>query len=124
MNTRSNMVKVAVVGGEGIGPEVTAQSHRILNWFVARRGVPVALREAQYGLIPYLATGKVLPEDTVEVMDEADAILWGATADRKPKRCRLRRARREACCRCAANTISTPICVRSSPVRRSPARRR
>jgi isocitrate dehydrogenase len=79
MNTPSNMVKVAVVGGEGIGPEVTAQSHRILNWFAAKRGVPVTLREAQYGLIPYLATGKVLPEDTAEAMDEADAILWGAT---------------------------------------------
>jgi 3-isopropylmalate dehydrogenase len=79
MNTRSNMFKVAVVGGEGIGPEVTAQSHRVLNWFVANRGVPVTAREAQYGLIPYLATGKVLPEDTVEAMEEADAILWGAT---------------------------------------------
>ena len=79
MNSRSNMVKVAVVGGEGIGPEVTAQSHRILNWFVTKRGVPMTLREAQYGPIPYLATGKVLPEDTVEAMDEADAILWGAT---------------------------------------------
>jgi 3-isopropylmalate dehydrogenase len=79
MNTRSNMFKVAVVGGEGIGPEVTAQSHRVLNWFVANRGVPVTTREAQYGLIPYLATGKVLPEDTVEAMGEADAILWGAT---------------------------------------------
>ena len=60
MNTPSNMVKVAVVGGEGIGPEVTAQSHRILNWFAANRAVPITLREAQYGLIPYLATGKVL----------------------------------------------------------------
>jgi 3-isopropylmalate dehydrogenase len=79
MNTRSNMFKVAVVGGEGIGPEVTAQSHRILDWFVANRGVPVTTREAQYGLIPYLATGKVLPQDTVEAMEEADAILWGAT---------------------------------------------
>jgi 3-isopropylmalate dehydrogenase len=79
MNKSSNMVKVAVVGGEGIGPEVTAQSHRILNWFAAKRGIPVTLREAQYGLIPYLAIGKVLPEDTVEAMDEADAILWGAT---------------------------------------------
>src|SRR5437588_11743043 len=85
MNTRSNMVKVAVVGGEGIGPEVTAQSHRILNWFAARRGVPMTLREAQYGLIPYLATGKVLPEDTVEAMDEADAILWGATGGPETK---------------------------------------
>ena len=30
MNSLSNMFKVAVVGGEGIGPEVTAQSHRVL----------------------------------------------------------------------------------------------
>src|ERR1700737_4713541 len=79
MNSLSNMIKVAVVGGEGIGPEVTAQSHRVLSWFALRRGVPMILREAQYGLIPYLATGKVLPEDTVDAMDEADAILWGAT---------------------------------------------
>jgi len=85
MNNRSNMVKVAVVGGEGIGPEVTAQSHRILNWFAAKRGAPITLREAQYGLIPYLATGKVLPEDTVEAMDEADAILWGATGGPETK---------------------------------------
>ncbi len=85
MNTRSNMFKVAVVGGEGIGPEVTAQSHRVLNWFVANRGVPVTAREAQYGLIPYLATGKVLPEDTVEAMEGADAILWGATGGPETK---------------------------------------
>ena len=85
MNTRSNMVKIAVVGGEGIGPEVTAQSHRILNWFATRRGVPMMLREAQYGLIPYLKTGKVLPEETIEAMDEADAILWGATGGPETK---------------------------------------
>jgi 3-isopropylmalate dehydrogenase len=85
MTSSSNMFKVAVVGGEGIGPEVTAQSHRILKWFVAERGVPIAMREAQYGLIPYLATGKVLPADTVEAMDEADAILWGATGGPETK---------------------------------------
>ncbi|SHH67529.1 3-isopropylmalate dehydrogenase [Bradyrhizobium erythrophlei] len=85
MNNLSNMIKVAVVGGEGIGPEVTAQSHRVLNWFAARRNVPMVLREAQYGLIPYLATGKVLPPDTAEAMDEADAILWGATGGPETK---------------------------------------
>ena len=85
MSSSSNMIKVAVVGGEGIGPEVTAQSRRILDWFATRRGVPMTLREAQYGLIPYLATGKVLPEDTVEAMDEADAILWGATGGPETK---------------------------------------
>src|ERR1700689_1308128 len=79
MTTSSNMMKIAVVGGEGIGPEVTAQSRRILDWFAARRGVPMVLREAQYVPIPYLATGKELPDDTAEAMDEADAILWGAT---------------------------------------------
>jgi 3-isopropylmalate dehydrogenase len=85
MNNLSNMIKVAVVGGEGIGPEVTAQSHRVLNWFATRRNLPMILREAQYGLIPYLATGKVLPQDTVEAMDEADAILWGATGGLETK---------------------------------------
>ena len=85
MNDRSNMIKVAVVGGEGIGPEVTAQSQRVLNWFAANRGVPMVLREAQYGIIPYLATGKVMPPDTVEAMEEADAILWGATGGPETK---------------------------------------
>jgi 3-isopropylmalate dehydrogenase len=85
MNDRSNMIKVAVVGGEGIGPEVTAQSQRVLNWFAAERGVPTVLREAQYGIIPYLATGKVMPPDTVEAMEEADAILWGATGGPETK---------------------------------------
>jgi 3-isopropylmalate dehydrogenase len=79
MNNQSNMIKVAVVGGEGIGPEVTAQSRRILDWFAARRGAPMTLRDAEYGVIPYLRTGKVLPDDTIDAMDEADAILWGAT---------------------------------------------
>jgi 3-isopropylmalate dehydrogenase len=85
MNNLSNMVKVAVVGGEGVGPEVTAQSHRVLNWFTVKRGVPMILREAQYGIVPYLATGKVLPPDTVEAMEEADAILWGATGGPETK---------------------------------------
>lgn len=85
MNNMSNAIRVAVVGGEGIGPEVTAQSRRVLDWFVAKRGLPVTLREAQYGLIPYSATGKVLPEETAEAMEEADAILWGATGGPETK---------------------------------------
>src|ERR1700687_1152776 len=84
MSDLSNMIKVAVVGGEGIGPEVTAQSHRVLNWFATKRNVAMILREAQYGLIPYLSTGKVLRKDTVDAMDEADAILWGATGGPEP----------------------------------------
>jgi 3-isopropylmalate dehydrogenase len=85
MNNRSNMVKIAVVGGEGIGPEVTAQGQRVLNWFAAKRNVPMTLREGQYGVVPYLATGKVLPDETAEAMEEADAILWGATGGPETK---------------------------------------
>src|SRR5271165_7159668 len=73
------MMKVAVIGGEGIGPEVTAQSRRILQWFISNRALPAQLKDAEYGVVPYLATGSVLPPDTVAAMDEADAILWGAT---------------------------------------------
>src|SRR6202166_379790 len=118
MNSPSNMVKVAVVGGEGIGPEVTAQSHRVLNWFAAKRGVPVMLREAQYGLIPYLATGKVLPEDTPEAVDEEDAILWGATGGPETEEVPA-----------AARKAGSPLSVRSKydlyanlrPIRANPA---
>src|SRR6202790_4435624 len=85
MSNPSNMIKVAVIGGEGIGPEVTAQSHRVLNWFAAKRNVPMVLCEAQYGLVSYLAIGKELPKDTAEAMDEADAILWGATGGPETK---------------------------------------
>ena len=85
MSTPSNMMKVAVIGGEGIGPEVTAQSSRVLRWFAQKRQAPVTLREAQYGVVPYLATGQVMPPATVEAMEEADAILFGATGGPETK---------------------------------------
>jgi 3-isopropylmalate dehydrogenase len=79
MSSANNMVKVTVIGGEGIGPEVTAQSRRILNWFAQHRGMPIVLRDAEYGVAPYLRTGEVVPPDTYEAIDEADAIVFGAT---------------------------------------------
>ena len=126
MSASSNMMKIAVVGGEGIGPEVTAQSRRILDWFAARRGVPMVLREAQYGLIPYLATGKVLPDDTAEAMEEADAILWGATGGPETKEVPAAARKAGACCRCAASTTSMRIYALSEPTRpcRNPRRSR
>jgi 3-isopropylmalate dehydrogenase len=85
MSQTSNLFKVAVIGGEGIGPEVTAQSQRVLQGFAGRRETPIVLREAQYGIVPYLASGQVLPPATVEAMDEADAILFGATGGPETK---------------------------------------
>jgi hypothetical protein len=119
MNDRSNMIKVAVVGGEGIGPEVTAQSQRVLNWFCANRGVPMVLREAQYGIIPYLATGKVMPPDTVEAMEEADAILWGATGGPETKEVPAAARKAGSLARPAQQIRS----LRQSPADRAPIRR-
>jgi isocitrate/isopropylmalate dehydrogenase len=49
MNKPTNIVKVAVVGGEGIGPEVTAQSQRVLNWFAVLSALDrVAGREREH----------------------------------------------------------------------------
>lgn len=79
MSASKNDVNVTVIGGEGIGPEVTAQSRRVLAWFAAKRHLPIALHDAEYGVIPYLATGEVVPAPTRQAIEQADAILFGAT---------------------------------------------
>ncbi len=79
MNGRANTINVAVMGGEGIGPEVTAQGHRVLQWFADRRALPVTFTEAEYGKVPYLREGEVMPPATKAAIDAADAILFGAT---------------------------------------------
>ena len=40
---------IAILPGDGIGPEVTAQARRVLEWFAAHRGLEVALEEHAYG---------------------------------------------------------------------------
>jgi 3-isopropylmalate dehydrogenase len=77
--TQTNMMKIAVIGGEGIGPEVTDQSRRVLAWFAARRQVPVVLHNHAYGAAAYRQTGEVLPAATRAAIAESDAILFGAT---------------------------------------------
>ncbi len=79
MSSATTTTKIAVIGGEGIGPEVTAQSRRILTWFAANRAIPITLRDAEYGIVPYLATGEVMPAETWAAIEEADAIVFGAT---------------------------------------------
>ena len=78
MTKATNMTKITVIGGEGIGPEVTAQSSRVLEWFAANRALPIEMKSAEHGLKPYLATGEVLPPATRDAIDTADAIVFGA----------------------------------------------
>ena len=75
----TNMMRVAVIGGEGIGPEVTKEARRVLSWFTERRNLPVVMQDASFGVEAYRKTGKVIPDETRAAIDGADAILFGAT---------------------------------------------
>jgi 3-isopropylmalate dehydrogenase len=50
----------------------------VLDWFAAKRGVPVQIVERPYGVAHYRATGEVLPEDTRRAIAAADVVLFGA----------------------------------------------
>ncbi|MEZ5178624.1 MAG: 3-isopropylmalate dehydrogenase [Acidimicrobiales bacterium] len=64
---------IAVIGGDGIGPEVVAEA---LRWCAA--GVELATTEFDLGGARYLRDGTVLPDDVLEELRRFDAILLGA----------------------------------------------
>ncbi|MDB5416432.1 MAG: 3-isopropylmalate dehydrogenase [Rubritepida sp.] len=68
---------IAVMGGDGIGPEVTAQAVKALR-AVAANGPQFEFAEAKIGDAAYDTTGDPLPEETVALAERADAILFGA----------------------------------------------
>ncbi len=70
---------VAIAGGDGIGPEVTAEGRRVLARIIEKRSLPIQLVDVEYGASSYLRNGTVLPEVTLATMQHADAVLFGAT---------------------------------------------
>lgn len=73
-------MKIAVLPGDGIGPEITAEAVRVLK-ALARDGLRFELEEAPVGGAGYRASGHPLPEATLKLAKEADAILFGAVGD-------------------------------------------
>src|SRR5438552_5173843 len=69
---------IAVLAGDGIGPEVMAPALEILRKIEKTSDLKFRFTEAPAGANNYLATGKSMPESTVRLCDEADAILLGA----------------------------------------------
>ncbi|HVV40824.1 MAG TPA: isocitrate/isopropylmalate dehydrogenase family protein [Nitrobacter sp.] len=69
---------IAVLGGDGIGPEVMAPAIEVLRKIEATSAVKFRFTEAPAGANHYRETGKSMPESTVRLCDEADAILLGA----------------------------------------------
>jgi len=71
------MKRIAILPGDGIGPEITAQAIAVLK-ALGGRGVAVSLEEAPVGGAAYDAAGDPLPEGTLKLAREADAILFGS----------------------------------------------
>src|SRR3989441_11411903 len=69
---------IALLPGDGIGPEVTAQAARVRTAVGELYGHSFALREAPVGGIAIDQTGDPLPADTVALCQAADAVLLGA----------------------------------------------
>jgi tartrate dehydrogenase/decarboxylase / D-malate dehydrogenase len=73
------MVEIAVIGGDGIGPEVTGAGVRVLE--AAAKGDPaleLSFTEFPWGCEYYLEHGRMMPEDALEALAGHDAIFLGA----------------------------------------------
>ena len=66
--------RVAVIGGDGIGPEVVAEALKV----VAAAGVRLETTPFDLGAARYLRTGEVLPDATLDELRTFDAVLLGA----------------------------------------------
>ena len=71
------MPLIAVLPGDGIGPEVTAEARRILEALA----LGIDFEEGPVGGAAYLSAGRPLPPDTLALAKRADAVLFGAVGD-------------------------------------------
>jgi len=74
----NNAFHIAVLAGDGIGPEVMAPALEVLRKIETKSGLSFRFTEAPAGANNYLATGKSMPDSTIKLCEEADAILLGA----------------------------------------------
>ena len=72
-------MKIAVLPGDGIGPEIVAQAVKVLKAL----NIGLKMEEAPIGGAGYEAAGDPLPDATLKLAKEADAVLLGAVGDWK-----------------------------------------
>ncbi|KQS04077.1 3-isopropylmalate dehydrogenase [Sphingomonas sp. Leaf357] len=75
------MPLIAILPGDGIGPEVTAEARRVLDALDENGALDLTFEEALVGGAAYHATGHPLPPETLDLAKRADAILFGAVGD-------------------------------------------
>ena len=74
-------IRLAVIPGDGIGPEVTAEALRVLDAALPSGEVKLDTTEYDLGARRWLATGETLPDAVLEELRGHDAILLGAVGD-------------------------------------------
>ncbi len=72
---------LAVIAGDGIGPEVVAEGLKVLDVVAAKYDVTFAKTEYELGAKFWHRTGEVLPDSTMSDLAKADVILLGAVGD-------------------------------------------
>jgi len=70
--------KIAVMGGDGTGPEVTVEAVKVMDAAAAKFGFKVEKTEFDFGGERYKRTGETLPDSGVEDLRQFDSILLGA----------------------------------------------
>lgn len=76
-------MKIAVLPGDGIGPEITAQAVKVLKALAVKNGLKIELEQAPIGGAGFEAAGEPLPDSTLKLAKESDAVLLGAVGDWK-----------------------------------------
>jgi len=71
-------MKIAVIPGDGTGPEVTNEALKVLKAVSEQDGFDYELTHYDFGGDRYLQTGEILPEGAVDELKEKDAIYLGA----------------------------------------------
>ena len=77
----TDTLNLAVIGGDGIGPEVVAEGLKSLEAATAGSGLKVSTTEYDLGARRWHATGETLPPGVLEELKGHDAILLGAIGD-------------------------------------------
>ncbi len=74
----TNSIDLAVIAGDGIGPEIIAQARRVLDRVCELDNITVTSTDYSLGAEHWLKTGETLPESTMDALKKHDAILFGA----------------------------------------------
>ena len=76
--TTERSINLAVIAGDGIGPEIITEAQRVLQRACEFDSIRVDSTDYKLGAEHWLKTGETLPESTMESLKQHDAILFGA----------------------------------------------